>query len=246
MTLVNKIAIVTGAGGGIGRGIAQRLASVGASVVVNDINQALARETVDMIVADGGRAMPSIGDVSKENDVHAMIRAAMTEFGQIDILINNAGGTRDSRIADMSLEDWDYVMDLNLTSTFLCIRAVVPNMIERRYGKIVNISSMAYIGNPGQANYSSAKAGIVGLTKSVGLELASYGVCVNCVAPGLIATHKMASFDDKIKDRLLHMTPMGRFGEVTDIAGAVVYFASDDSSFVTRQVLHVSGGMESS
>jgi 3-oxoacyl-[acyl-carrier protein] reductase len=246
MKLTNKIAIVTGAGGGIGRGIAQRLAASGATVIVNDINGVFAQDTVNIIVADGGRATASVCDVSKENEVRGMIDEAMAKFGQIDILVNNAGGIRDSLIANMSVEDWDYVLDLNLKGSFLCIRAVVPNMIERHYGKIINISSMSYTGNVGQANYSSAKAGVVGLTKSVGLELARYGISVNCVAPGIIATEKTASFDDKIKDRLIQMTPMKRFGKIMEIASAVLYFASDESNFVTRQVLHVSGGMESS
>lgn len=246
MKLTNRIAIVTGAGGGIGRGIARRLAASGATLVVNDINGESARETVDMIVRAEARAMSFVCDVSKEDEVRTMVDETMAKFGQIDILVNNAGGIRDSLIANMSLQDWDYVLDLNLKSSFLCSRAVAPNMIERRYGRIINISSMSYTGNVGQANYSSAKAGIVGLTKALGLELARYGISVNCVAPGPIATEKMAGFDEKIRDRLIRMTPMRRLGEIDEIAGAVLYFASDESSFVTRQVLHVSGGMESS
>jgi len=183
-------------------------------------------------------------DVTKAIEVQEMINHVTKEWKQLDILINNAGDVRDAMLQKMTDEDWDFVVDLSLKGSFICARAVAPLMIERRYGKIVNVSSLAYKGNIGQTNYVSAKAGVVGLTQALGLELARYGINVNCIAPGLIDTPKSHTLDEKTRERLVKMTPMRRMGEIIDIANAVLFLVSDESKYITRQVIHVSGGME--
>lgn len=244
MSLQNRVTIITGAGGDIGRGIALRLAEEGASVMVNDKNLEKAKETVSLIGACGGQAMAHGADVTKAMEVHEMVDQVMKEWKQVDILVNNAGDIRDALLQKMTDEEWDFVVNLNLKGSFICARAVAPLMIERGYGKIVNISSMAYKGNIGQINYVSAKAGVVGLTHALGLELARYAINVNCIAPGLIDTPRSRTLDEKTRERLIQKTPMRRMGEITDIANAVLFLVSDESRYITRQVIHVSGGME--
>lgn len=244
MRLKGKNALITGAGGDLGRGMALRVAEEGARVGVNDKNLARANETVKMVLARGGSATAYGADLTKAAEVHAMIDQIIKEWGCLDVLVNNAGDVRDALLTKMTEEDWDFVVDLNLKGSFLCSRAAAPHMIERRYGKIINITSMAYKGNIGQVNYVSAKAGVVGLTHALGLELARYGINVNCVAPGLIDTPKAKTLDDKTRDRLVKMTPMRKMGEIVDIANAVLFLVSDESKYITRQTIHVSGGME--
>jgi 3-oxoacyl-[acyl-carrier protein] reductase len=195
MKLEDKTAIVTGAGGYLGRGTALRLAQEGARVLVNDINLAEAQKTVDMITQQDGQAVADGADVTLTEDVNDMVVRMLDKWGQIDILVNNAGDIRDALLTKMTDEQWEFVIDLNLKGSFLCARAVAPHMIERRYGKIVNTASMAYKGNVGQANYSAAKSGIVGLTLAIGLELARYGINVNCIAPGMIDTPRTHTLD---------------------------------------------------
>lgn len=244
MRLQNRVAIITGAGGDLGRGMALRLAEEGARVMVNDNNLEKAKETVTFVGARGAQAMAHGADVTKAMEVHEMVGHVMKEWKQVDILVNNAGDIRDALLQKMTDEEWDFVVNLNLKGSFICARAVAPLMIERSYGKIVNISSMAYKGNIGQTNYVSAKAGVVGLTHALGLELARYGINVNCIAPGLIDTPKSRTLDKKTRERLIQKTPMRRMGEITDIANAVLFLVSDESKYITRQVIHVSGGME--
>jgi 3-oxoacyl-[acyl-carrier protein] reductase len=244
MRLKGKAAVITGAGGQLGRGIALRMAEEGAMVMVNDKNVKAAEETVCLINASGGRALSSGADVTVGKQVNEMIDVVLKDFGRIDILVNNAGMPRDALLVNMSEGDWNFVVDLCLKGSFICAKAVAPYMIEKKYGKIVNISSMSYKGNIGQVNYASAKAGIVGLTYSLGLELARYNINVNCVAPGLISTQITSAFSKEIKERLLRTIPMRRMGEIRDIANMVLFLASDEAGFITRQTIHVSGGAE--
>jgi NAD(P)-dependent dehydrogenase (short-subunit alcohol dehydrogenase family) len=244
MRLENKVAIITGAGGDLGRGTALRFAEEGARVLVNDKNLDRATETVGLITALGGKAVPHGADVTRMEEVQDMVDQTLKTWGQIDVLVNNAGDVRDALLTKMTLADWDFVIDLNLKGSFLCARVVAPHMIARKYGKIINISSMAYKGNVGQVNYVSAKAGVVGLTRALGLELARYGINVNCVAPGLIDTPKSATLDVPVRERLMQMIPMRRMGEIVDIANAILFFATEESKYISRQTIHVSGGME--
>jgi 3-oxoacyl-[acyl-carrier protein] reductase len=244
MKLAGKTAIITGAGGHLGRGTALRLAEEGARVLVNDINLPEARKTVEMIARQGGQGMANGADLTKPQEVRDMVATVIDDWGQIDILINNAGDIKDALLTQMTDEQWDFVIDLNLKGSFLCARAVSSHMIARRYGKIVNLSSMAYKGNVGQANYSAAKSGVVGFTRAIGLELARYGINVNCIAPGMIDTPRTQTLDPQILDRIVKKTPMRRMGEIVDIANAILFLVSEDAKYITRQVIHVAGGME--
>lgn len=244
MKLKSRVAIITGAGGWLGRGIALRLAEEGAQIVVNDKDSETALETVGLIISRNGKATAHGADVTKTEEVNEMIQQVIKEWGQVDILVNNAGAIRDALLTKMTDEDWDFVVDLDLKGSFICARAVASHMMERGYGKIVNISSMSYRGNVGQSNYVSAKAGVVGLTQALGLELARYGINVNCIAPGFIDTPKNRTLDEKIRERLIKNIPLRRAGEIVDIANAVLFLVSDESKYITRQVIHVSGGME--
>lgn len=244
MKLAGKTAIITGAGGHLGRGTARLLAREGARVLVNDVNLAEAEKTVDLIVQNGGHAVADGSDITKSDEVAKMVAKVLESWGQIDIMVNNAGDIRDALLPKMTDEQWDFVIDLNLRGSFNCARAVASHMIERRYGKIVNTASMAYKGNVGQANYSAAKSGVVGLTWAIGLELARYNINVNCIAPGMIETPRTGTLDKRTLDRIVKLTPMRRMGEISDIANAVLFLVSDESKFITRQVIHVSGGME--
>ncbi len=244
--LQDRVAIITGAGGHLGRGIALRLAEEGAAIMVNDRNLEGASETVSLVTARGGRALAHGADVTKTTEVNSMVGQAVKKWGRIDILVNNAGGPRDALLVKMSDEEWDSVIDLNLKASFICARAVAPHMIERGGGRIINISSTAYTGkNVGQVNYASAKAGVIGLTRALGLELARYNITVNCVAPGLISTPKTRAYQKKIVDKLIEVIPMRRMGAIEDIANAVLFLASDESRYITREVIHVSGGVVS-
>jgi len=240
--LTDRIALVTGAGGDLGRGIARRLGASGAQVMIADINRQRAEETASLIGQDSRHVFTA--DITDAAAVGEMVDAVTAQFGGIDVLVNNAGDIRDALLPDMSEADWDFVVDLNLKGAFLCAQAASRAMIERKSGKIVNISSMAYKGNIGQVNYASAKAGIVGMTKALGLELARHNIAVNCVAPGIIDTPKAQTLTPETRQRLIKLTPMRRMGEIEDIANAVHFLATDQSSYITRQVIHVSGGME--
>ncbi len=244
MTLLqDQVAIVTGASRGIGRAIALQLASQGAKVVVNYANSsAAADQVVARITATGGDAITLQADVSQSDQVDTLINTTLEKFKRIDILVNNAGITRDTLLLRMKLEEWQAVIDLNLTGVFLCTKAVSKIMLKQRSGRIINISSVAgQMGNPGQANYSAAKAGVIGFTKTVAKELATRGITVNAVAPGFITTDMTS---DIIAEGILQYIPLGRFGEPEDIAGMVSFLAADPAAaYITGQVFNVDGGM---
>jgi 3-oxoacyl-[acyl-carrier protein] reductase len=245
MDLDGKVAIVTGSSRGIGRAIAERLAEGGARVVINYRgNEAAANKVVANIQAAGGEAIAVQADVSDLAQVQALVDRAKNAFGRIDILVNNAGTTRDTLLIRMSEEDWDVVLDTNLKGAFNCIKAVGRQMMRQKYGRIVNITSVAGIaGNAGQANYAAAKAGLIGLTKTVAKELGSRGITCNAVAPGFVPTDLTASLPKDLVQTAVDRTPLGRMGAPGDIAAAVEFLASDDASFVTGQVLSVDGGL---
>jgi 3-oxoacyl-[acyl-carrier protein] reductase len=245
MDFEDKVAVVTGSSRGIGRAIALRLAEGGARVVVNyRRDEAGAEEVVAQISASGGQAIAVQADVSDVKQAQTLIDTAKATFGRVDILVNNAGTTRDTLLMRMSEEDWDVVIDTNLKGTFNCIKAVSRQMLRQRYGRIVNITSVAGLsGNVGQANYASAKAGLIGLTKTVAKELGSRGITCNAVAPGFVYTDLTASLPPELVQQAVDRTPLGRVGKAEDMAAAVLFLASDDASFITGQVLAVDGGL---
>ena len=245
MNSEDKVAVVTGSSRGIGRAIALRLAKAGVRIVVNYRgSQAAASEVVEQIRAGGGEAIHVQADVSQVDQAQALIDAAKKAFGRVDILVNNAGTTRDTLIMRMSEEDWDVVIDTNLKGTFNCIKAVSRLMLRQRYGRIVNVTSVSGLaGNVGQANYASAKAGLIGLTKTVAKELGSRNVTCNAIAPGYVPTDLTSSLPEDLIQNAIERTPLGRTGTVEDIAAAVAFFASDEAGFITGQVLAVDGGL---
>ncbi|MFT9488133.1 MAG: 3-oxoacyl-[acyl-carrier-protein] reductase [Tepidibacillus sp.] len=243
--LNSKVAIVTGASRGIGREIALALAEAGANVVINYMgNRERAEEVAELVKELGRVALVVQADVSNPDDVENMVNLTLTKFGKIDILVNNAGITRDNLIMRMKVEDWDTVIDTNLKSVFLLSKAVSRQMMKQREGRIINISSVVgVLGNPGQANYVAAKAGVIGLTKTLAREFASRGITVNAVAPGFIETDMTASLKEEIRTQLLSQIPLARLGSAKDVAKVVRFLVSEDASYMTGQVLHVDGGM---
>jgi len=243
-TLESEIALVTGASRGIGRAIALALASQGAKVVASARNAEALDNLVEEIKGQGGEATAVVGDVAVDTDASRLIDQAVAAYGHLDILVNNAGITRDGLLLRMKSEDWDAVLDTNLKGSFLCIRAAAKVMSKQRSGRIINISSVVgEMGNAGQANYCASKAGLLGLTKSVARELARRNVTVNAITPGFIVTDMTDDMTDKAREAMTEQIPLGRLGEVDDIANAVIFLASDPSSYITGQVLGVNGGM---
>jgi 3-oxoacyl-[acyl-carrier protein] reductase len=248
--LKDKVALITGGGNGIGRATAVRFAREGAKIVVSDLDEAGLEETKAEIEAEKGEVSVVVGSVASRDDVQKMVDAAVSNYGGLHILINNAGITRDgltARIKEgqpifMSDEKWDAVLDVNLKGTWLCTQIAAIPMIEGGYGRIVNTASIAALGNIGQANYSASKAGIIGLTKTMALELARYGIAVNCIAPGGVKTRMVDSIPEKIMDRLIEGIPFRRFAEPEEIAAVHHFLASDEASFITGQVIFVDGG----
>lgn len=242
--LDGKIALVTGAARGIGRAIALHLAGSGAEVICSDLTAEMARETVDLIATAGGAAHASGIDVSGDEAVDSAVGSLLEAHGTIPLLVNNAGVTRDSLLMRMKRKDWDFVLDTNLVGTYRLCRAMIPSMIKKKYGRIVNISSVvAGMGNPGQTNYAAAKAGIEGFSRSLAREVASRNVTVNCVAPGFIDTDMTKDLPESARERLLLQVPMNRLGTPEDIASAVAFLLSDHASYITGTTLRVNGGM---
>lgn len=243
--LTDRIAVVTGASRGIGRGIALELAKRGATVVVNYQSSAgAAEEVVNAITADGGKAMAFQADVSQEEGANAVIKAAIDAYGKIDILINNAGTTRDNVIMMMGADDFDTVINTNLRSAWLCSKAAVRAMMRKRYGRIVNISSISGImGNGGQTNYSASKAGMIGLTKALAREVAARNITVNAVAPGFVATDLTAGLPEDILKKINENIPLGRWATIEDVAYATAFLVSDEAAYITGHVLTVDGGL---
>ena len=243
--LEGKVALVTGAARGIGRAIALRLAAMGAAVVVNDLAP---EEAIGAVVAEiegaGGKALGVRANITVAAEVAAMVEKVVATFGELHILVNNAGITRDMLVMRLSEEDWDAVLTTNLKGAFLCARAAVRPLMKARWGRIVSVSSIVgLVGNAGQANYAAAKAGLIGLTRSLAKELGSRGITANAVAPGFIATDMTAGLPDKVKEEAQARTPAGRLGTPEDVAAAVAFFCSEEASFITGQVLAVDGGM---
>jgi len=243
--LSGKSAVVTGGSRGIGRAIARRLAEQGADVAFSYVsNEAAAKETAATIEALGRKALGVQADVSKPESADGLIKAALEAFGKIDVLVNNAGITRDDLIMRMSLDDWRDVLETNLFGAFYCIKAVTRPMLRAKSGRIVNITSVSgQAGQIGQANYSSAKAGLIGLTKATARELASRGITCNAVAPGFVLTELTKDLSEDLQQQLTERTPLGRFGTTEEISAAVAYLVSDEAAFVTGQVLAVDGGL---
>ena len=240
----DKVAIVTGSARGLGAATARRLAEEGAHVVVTDILREQAEATVAALVADGLSAHCVVADITQAAEVQRLVDETVERFGGVHILVNNAGFPRDRYLVKMSEDDWDLVMEVMLKGAFLASRAVMPKFIEQGWGRIVNISSRAHFGNPTQANYSAAKAGLIGMAKALAIEEGRYGVTVNCVAPGFMETEMVQALAtyETIKERAVALQPIKRVGKPADIADAVAFLVSERASFITGEVLHVTGG----
>lgn len=244
MTLAGRVALVTGASQGIGRACALNLAAAGATVAAAARSQEKLNALVDDIKSSGGKASAVVMDVADEEQIKAGIKSAIAEFGKIDILVNNAGITRDQLVMRMKRSDWDAVLNTNLTSAYLCIQQVIGSMLKQRWGRIINVTSVfGQIGQAGQANYASSKAGLIGLTMAIAREVASRNITCNAVAPGFIETAMTSSLSEDFKQNALKMIPLGRVGTADDVARAVRFLASEESSYITGHVLNVNGGM---
>jgi 3-oxoacyl-[acyl-carrier protein] reductase len=243
--LTGKVAVITGAGRGIGRAIALQFTEYGSKVVVNYRNSAAqVEELLTTIRNAGGEAIAVQADVSKEEDAKRLIEEAVKHFGRLDVLVNNAGITKDNLIMRLSEQDFDSVMDINLKGTFFCTKHAATVMLKQRSGKIINISSVVGLtGNVGQANYAASKAGVIGMTKAVARELASRGITVNAVAPGFIDTDMTVQLSDKVKEATVMNIPLKRYGNASEVAGAVSFLASESANYITGQVLQVDGGL---
>lgn len=243
INLSGKAAVVTGSARGIGKAIAHKLASLGADIVISDINAEQAQAAAAELASQTGRkVIAQAGDISKQEDAEALVDACVKTFGHIDILVNNAGITKDTLFMRMKKEQWDAVIAVNLTGTYLCAQAAFKQMMKQRSGAIVNISSIAKDGNMGQANYSASKAGVVGFTKTVALEGAPRGIRCNAIAPGFIKTDMTDAIPEAIRNRMVKMIPLQRAGLPEDIANGVAFLASDMASFITGHVLDINGG----
>ena len=242
MNVKDRVAVVTGSGQGIGKGIAETLAAAGAKVVVNDLVPEKVEEVVAEFEAAGYTVTGFAADVSVAEGAKGLIDAAVESYGRIDILVNNVGMARDGWLAKMSEEDWDLVIQVNLKSQFLTCKAAAPHMMEQQYGRIINISSRAWLGGPGQANYAASKGAVISLTRTLALEMARYGVTANAIAPALVDTPLFRGLKEEVQERLVKTIPARRVGTPGDIGNAALFFAADESSYVTGQTLYVCGG----
>jgi len=244
MNLKDHVAIITGGARGIGKAISQSLAQDGAHLVISDVNLQEAKQTAEALASSEHRCLAVEANVTDGKAVAEMVDQAVREFGRIDILINNAGITRDGLLLRMKEEDWDLVLNVNLKGAFHCTKAVLPSMSKRRGGRIVNIASIVGVmGNAGQANYAASKAALIGFTKSVAREYASRGITVNAVAPGFIDTAMTQNLSAQVREGLMKQIPLGRLGTADDIAHAVRFLVSEEAGYITGHVLHVNGGM---
>lgn len=237
-----EIAVVTGGANGIGLGVTKALLESGYKVAMFDINDQAIQQAQDELKEYADALMGVRVDVTSSDDVKKGVEQVSQKWKTPDILVNNAGIARDKRITKMTEEDWDFVINVNLKSQFLCVKEVIPGMIEQKYGRIVNISSRAWLGGFGQANYSAAKGGVVSLTRSLAIELAKEGITANAIAPGIVETPLFNTFKPEVKDRLKASVPVGRIGQPEDIAQAILFFIGKNSSYITGQTLYVCGG----
>lgn len=244
LQIKDKVAIVTGSARGLGAATARRLAEEGAKVVITDILREQAEATAAALRDDGLQAHCIVADITKGAEVQRLVDEAVAHFGGLHILVNNAGFPRDRYLVKMSEDDWDLVMEVMLKGAFLASKAVMPRFIEQGWGRVINISSRAHFGNPTQANYSAAKAGLIGMAKALAIEEGRYGITVNCVAPGFMETEMVQALAtyETIKERAVAMQPIKRVGKPADIADAVAFLASERAGFITGEVLHVTGG----
>ena len=244
MTLTGRVALVTGASQGIGRACCLKLAEAGAAMAICARNQEKLKEVADQITRAGGSAMFFSVDVADEEQIKTAVKAALSHFGKIDILVNNAGITRDQLLLRMKRADWDAVLNTNLTSAYVCTQQVIGSMLKQRWGRIINIASVfGQIGQAGQVNYSSSKAGLIGLTMAIAREVASRNITANAVAPGFIDTAMTSVLSEDFRQNAMKVIPLGRIGTPDDVATAVRFLASDEASYITGHVLNVNGGM---
>jgi 3-oxoacyl-[acyl-carrier protein] reductase len=242
--LTGKVAIVTGSARGLGAATARRLAQEGAKVVITDINAELAEATAKALQDEGLGAHCVVGDITQAADVQRLVDETVAHFGGVHILVNNAGAPRDKYLVKMSEDDWDFVITVMLKGAFLAAKAVMPHFIDQGWGRLINISSRAHFGNPTQANYSAAKAGLIGMAKALAMEEGRYGITSNCVAPGFMETEMVQALAtyESIKERAVAAQPIKRVGRPEDIADAVAFLASERAGFISGEVLHVTGG----
>lgn len=242
MGIANRVVLITGSASGMGRQTAQRFAEKGATIVINDIDAGRVRGTVEEFRERGFRVLGAVADIGNKAAVEGMVQQIVAEFGRIDVLVNNAGMERAGALRKLTEADWDITLNVNLKGTFLCSQAVHGHMVGHKHGRIINIASRAWLGGAGQSPYSSAKAGVVGMTRTLAIELGRSGITVNCIAPGLIHTPMWDELPQKDQQFLLSRQPCGKLGDTDDIAQTVLFLADDDAGFISGQVLYVCGG----